>query len=58
MSPLDLVTLTALMELTSGRSEIIIGLLDGPVVVTHPDLAGANLREITGSGGKIGRAHV
>jgi subtilisin family serine protease len=36
------------MELTSGRPEIIIGLIDGPVVINHPDLAGENVREIAG----------
>jgi len=45
---LDLVNLTPLMELTSGRPEIVIGLVDGPVVVGHPDLAGENVREIPG----------
>src|SRR6266540_5600829 len=45
---LDLVNLTPLMELTSGRPEIVIGLVDGPVVIGHPDLAGENVREIPG----------
>src|SRR5438128_11754290 len=45
---LDLVNLAPLMELTSGRPEIVIGLIDGPVVITHPDLAGENVREIPG----------
>ena len=45
---LDLVNLTPLMELTSGRPEIVIGLVDGPVVMTHPDLAGENVREVPG----------
>lgn len=48
MNPLDVVTLTPLMERTSGRCEIAIGLLDGPVAMTHPDLVGASLREIPG----------
>jgi subtilisin family serine protease len=48
MTPLDLVQLTALMERTSGRREIVIGLLDGPVAMTHPDLVSANLRELPG----------
>jgi subtilisin family serine protease len=43
--------LTPLMERTSGRREIVIGLLDGPVAVTHPDLVGANLRELPGKQG-------
>ena len=46
MNPLDLVKLTALMERTNGRSEIKIGLIDGPVATGHPDLAGERLREI------------
>jgi subtilisin family serine protease len=36
------------MELTSGRPEIMIGLIDGPVAIDHPDLASANIREIPG----------
>jgi subtilisin family serine protease len=54
---LDLVNLTPLMELTSGRPEIVIGLVDGPVVITHPDLAAENVREIPGSiGGTCAQA--
>jgi len=45
---LDLVELRPLMELTSGRPEIVIGLIDGPVVIGHPDLASENVREIPG----------
>src|SRR5262245_23894756 len=48
MDPLDFVKLTALTELTSGSPEIMIGLLDGPVAVSHPDLAGAHIREVPG----------
>jgi subtilisin family serine protease len=48
MGPLDLVTLTALMERTSGRAEIKVGLIDGPVATDHPDLAGHNIREVAG----------
>ena len=51
MNPLDVVTLTPLMERTSGRREIVIGLLDGPVAMTHPDLVGANLRQFPGKQG-------
>jgi subtilisin family serine protease len=54
---LDLVKLTPLMELTSGRPEIVIGLVDGPVVIDHPDLTGENVREIPGRiGGTCARA--
>jgi len=46
---LELVKLTALMELTSGRPEITVGLLDGPVALDHPDLVSENIREIPGT---------
>jgi subtilisin family serine protease len=49
MNHLDLVKLLALMELTGGRPEIVVGLIDGPVVMNHPDLASENIREIPGS---------
>ena len=39
------------MERTSGSPEVKIGLIDGPVVTQHPDLAGEHLREIPGSNG-------
>ena len=48
LNVLDLVNLTPLMELTSGTPEIVIGLVDGPVVIGHPDLAGESVREIPG----------
>ena len=51
MFPLELVKLTALMERTSGRPEVKIGLIDGPVVTQHPDLAGEHLHEIPGKNG-------
>jgi subtilisin family serine protease len=46
MNPLDLVKLTSLMKLTSGRPKIAVGLIDGPVAIDHPDLSGANIRGI------------
>jgi len=48
MDPLDLVQLTALMERTSGSPDMLVGLIDGPVVVTHPDLVEGNIRGISG----------
>jgi subtilisin family serine protease len=51
LNPLDLVKLTALMDRTSGSPEVRIGLIDGPVVTQHPDLAGEHLREILGNNG-------
>jgi subtilisin family serine protease len=51
MNPLQLVNLPALMERSSGSPDVKIGLIDGPVVTQHPDLAGEHLREIPGSRG-------
>ena len=49
MAPqLDMVKLTPLMELTRGKPEMIIGLIDGPVLTNHPDLSTENIREIPG----------
>ena len=50
MTPLDLVRLTPLIDRTSGRPELTIGLIDGPVVMTHPELANHHVREIPGNG--------
>ncbi|MEQ6342293.1 MAG: S8 family serine peptidase [Gammaproteobacteria bacterium] len=44
MDPLELVKLKELKALSSGRPEIIIGLIDGPVATHHPDLANENIR--------------
>ncbi len=57
MSPLDLVKLSPLMERTSGRPEVAIGLIDGPVAINHPDLAAQRIREVPGKlGGACSRA--
>jgi len=48
MNHLDLVQLTALMERTSGSPDMRVGLIDGPVVMNHPDLAEGKSREISG----------
>lgn len=48
MSPCDLVSLTPLMQRTSGRREILVGLIDGPIATSLPDLASENIREIPG----------
>src|SRR5918999_1851647 len=53
MNPLDLVKLTRLMEITRGRSETVVALIDGPVATNHPDFVGQNIRELPG---KIGGA--
>jgi subtilisin family serine protease len=48
MGPLDLVQLSGLMDRTSGRAEISVGLIDGPVLLTHPELASEHIREVPG----------
>jgi subtilisin family serine protease len=48
MNPLDLVGLTALMERTWGRPEVVVGLVDGPIAMDHPDLTGGTIREVPG----------
>jgi len=53
MDPLDLVKLAALMQRTNGSPEVKIGLIDGPVVTQHPDLAGERLREIPGTNSAV-----
>jgi subtilisin family serine protease len=51
MNPLELVTLTALMERTSGSPEVKIGLIDGPVVAQNPGLSSERHREVLGANG-------
>lgn len=48
MNPLDTVQLTPLMQLSSGRADIVVGLIDGPVTTNHPDLSTSNIREVDG----------
>lgn len=36
------------MDRTNGRPEIRVGLIDGPVFLTHPDLAHQNIQEVPG----------
>jgi subtilisin family serine protease len=43
MDPLEFVGLPALMALTSGRFNVVIGLVDGPVALDHPELATGHL---------------
>ena len=47
-NPLDLVNLTPLMELSSGRAETTIALIDGPVATDLKALSSTNIREIPG----------
>jgi subtilisin family serine protease len=53
---LDLVNLAPLMERSSGAPQIVIGLMDGPVAVNHPDLVAESVREADGEPG-AGCAH-
>jgi subtilisin family serine protease len=48
MTALELVKLLPLMEQTTGRREIAIGLIDGPVAKDHPDFERQNIRELPG----------
>src|SRR5687768_17301286 len=40
------------MNLSSGSPETVIGLLDGPVAMDHPDLAGENIQQLAGRMGR------
>jgi subtilisin family serine protease len=51
MMGLELVELLPLMEQTTGRPEVAIGLIDGPVAIQHPELATGNIREVPGKYG-------
>jgi subtilisin family serine protease len=48
MTPLELVRLPELMKLTSGRLEIAVAIVDGPIAVSHADLARSSIREVGG----------
>lgn len=48
MTPLDLVHLNPLMQRTGGHPEIKVALIDGPVAIDHPDLAGEHIQKIDG----------
>jgi subtilisin family serine protease len=48
---LDLVKLTPLMNRSCGQPHIAIGLIDGPLWLAHPDLAGQNVRQVSEKAG-------
>jgi subtilisin family serine protease len=50
MNALDVVQLRPLMERTSGRAEIVIALIDGPVLMENASLWSGNVRHL---GGKV-----
>ena len=51
MDPLQLINLMPLMEATSGKPEIVIGIIDGPVESSHPDLKNARLKAVSSAFG-------
>jgi subtilisin family serine protease len=48
MTAVEVVRLHKLMKLSHGSPDITVALIDGPVVLEHPELAGATIREIPG----------
>jgi subtilisin family serine protease len=48
MDPLELVGLPGLMALTQGRRDVVVGLVDGPVALDHPDLETGKIRTLPG----------
>ncbi len=48
MNPLEQVRLSSLMERSHGRSEVTLALIDGPVVLDHPQLSSTTIHEING----------
>lgn len=48
MDPLESVGLRDLMALTRGRTDLVIGLLDGPVALDHPNLSTDGVRMVDG----------
>jgi subtilase family protein len=49
MDALDLVHLPQPIEITAGRSDIMVGLIDGLLAIDHPDFAGNNIRKVQGT---------
>lgn len=39
------------MEHSTGRSDVVIGLIDGPVAIGHADLVSSSIREVPGANG-------
>lgn len=48
MTPLEQVRLPAVMAVTSGQDHVVIGLLDGPIALSHPELAAERVQEASG----------
>jgi subtilisin family serine protease len=47
-TPLELVSLVPLMDRTGGSPDIVVGLIDGPVMMHHADLVGTTIRQAPG----------
>jgi subtilisin family serine protease len=48
MDPLDTIKLRPLMDISRGISEVVIGLIDGPVDFSHVAFRGAQIRTVSG----------
>ena len=44
---LNLARLPPLLEVTRGSPEVLVGLVDGPVAIAHPELVDAHIRELS-----------
>jgi hypothetical protein len=51
MLALNLVRLVPLMERTTGRADLTVGLIDGPMALEHSDLGTGRVDEVRGRGG-------
>ncbi|MGB0910986.1 MAG: S8 family peptidase [Nitrospirales bacterium] len=49
MTPVQLIKLNGLMKRTKGRPEIVVGLIDGPVMTQHAALTTDHIREVAGA---------
>lgn len=52
VTPLGQVGLDRLMALTSGRPQIVVGLIDGPVAIDHPDFDGRRIKVMPSGGAR------
>ena len=52
----DLVKLRPLMQRGTGRADVVVALIDGPVAQAHPALSEANIREIESGRGNCGES--
>ena len=53
---LSLVGLHPLMQCTTGRPDVVVGLIDGPVALDHPDLEPDRLRPLAPASAPDARA--